>query len=71
MSRKLVTPGDFIHNRRREIGITKGETARMLGLSDGEWRQIERDSRRPADATLASIARVLRVDPAALARRYP
>lgn len=71
MSRRIVTPGDYIHERRRDLGITKGEAARALGLTDTEWRRIERDSYRPADSTVAAIARLLRIDPAALTRRYP
>lgn len=71
MSTKIALPGDYIHARRRELGITKGQAARMLGLSDTEYRQIERDSKRPSEPTLAAIARLLRIDPARLARRYP
>lgn len=71
MSVKLVTPGDHIHARRRELGITKGQAARMLGVSDSEWRRIEGDSKRPSDETLAAMARLLRMNPDTLKRRYP
>lgn len=70
MGKKLVTPGDYIHARRRDLAITKGQAARMAGLTDGQWRDIEDGLRPPADETLASVARVLRVDPAVLQRRY-
>jgi transcriptional regulator with XRE-family HTH domain len=70
MSRKLVTPGDYIHDRRRDVGLTKGEMARCLGLADGEYRQIERDERRPSEQTVREIAQVLRMDPRRLLARY-
>ncbi|HEV8627791.1 MAG TPA: helix-turn-helix transcriptional regulator [Acidimicrobiia bacterium] len=70
MGKKLVTPGDYIHARRRDLAITKGQAARMAGLTDGQWRDIEDGLRPPTDETLASVARVLRVDAAALKRRY-
>lgn len=70
MGRKLVTPGDYIHVRRRELAITKGQVARMLGLTDEQWRNIERGHQRPADETIDAIARVLRIDASALKRRY-
>jgi hypothetical protein len=42
----------------------------MAGLTDGQWRDIE-DGLRPADdATLQAVAQVLRLDAAALKRRY-
>jgi len=69
MARKLVTPGDYIHARRRDLAITKGQAARMAGLTDGQWRDIE-DGLRPDDATLQAVAQVLRLDAAALKRRY-
>jgi transcriptional regulator with XRE-family HTH domain len=71
MGKKLVTPGDYIHARRRDLAITKGEAARMAGLTDGEWRDIEDGLRPPTEEKLAAVARVLRVDPAVLKRRYP
>jgi transcriptional regulator with XRE-family HTH domain len=70
MAKKLVTPGDYIHARRRDLAITKGQAARMAGLTDGQWREIEDGLRPPTDETLAAVARVLRVDPAVLQRRY-
>lgn len=70
MGKKLVTPGDYIHARRRDLAITKGQAARMAGLTDGQWRDIEDGLRPPTDETLVSVARVLRVDPAVLERRY-
>ena len=70
MGKKLVTPGDFIHARRRDLAITKGQAARLAGLSDGQWRDIEDGLRPPTDETLTAVARVLRVDPAVLKRRY-
>jgi Helix-turn-helix domain len=70
MARKLITPGDYIHSRRRDLAITKGQAARMAGLTDGQWRDIE-DGLRPADdATLQAVAQVLWLDAAALKRRY-
>jgi len=69
MGAKLATPGDYIHSRRRKLAITKGEAARLAGLSDGRWRDIEQ-SHRPSDEELTAVARVLRVDAAALKRRY-
>jgi Helix-turn-helix domain len=70
MARKLITPGDYIHARRRDLAITKGQAARMAGLTDGQWRDIE-DGLRPADdVTLQAVAQVLRLDTAALKRRY-
>ncbi len=70
MAKKLVTPGDYIHARRRDLAITKGQAARMAGLTDGQWRDVEDGLRPPDDATLEAVARVLRVDAAALKRRY-
>ena len=70
MGQKLMTAGDYIHARRRELAITKGQVARMLGLTDGQWRDIERGGARPSDETIAAIARVLRTDAATLKRRY-
>lgn len=70
MAKKIVTPGHYIHARRRDLAITKGQAARMAGLTDGQWRDIE-DGLRPADdATLQAVAQVLRLDAAALKRRY-
>ena len=70
MGEKLATTGDFIHSRRRNLAITKRQAARMAGLTEGQWRDIE-DGLRPADdATLQAVAQVLRVDAAALKRRY-
>jgi transcriptional regulator with XRE-family HTH domain len=70
MGKKLVTPGDFIHARRRDLAITKGQAARMAGLTDGQWRDVEDGLRPPTDETLTAVARVLRIDPAILKRRY-
>ena len=70
MGKKLVTPGDYIHARRRDLAITKGQAARMAGLTDGQWRDIEDGLRPSTDETLAAVARVLRVDPGVLQRRY-
>lgn len=70
MGKKLVTPGDYIHARRRDLAITKGQAARMAGLTDGQWRDIEDGLRPPTDETLSAVARVLRVDPAVLQQRY-
>jgi len=70
MAKKLVTPGHYIHARRRDLAITKGQAARMAGLTDGQWRDIEDGLRPPTDETLVAVARVLRVDPTVLQRRY-
>ncbi len=70
MGRNLVTPGDYIHDRRRESGLTQGQLAKMLGLPDGEYHAIERDERQPSDETILSIARVLRMKPRWLMQRY-
>jgi hypothetical protein len=70
MAKKLVTPGYYIHARRRDLAITKGQAARMAGLTDGQWRDIEDGLRPTDDATLQAVAQVLRVDAAALKRRY-
>ena len=70
MGKKLVTPGDYIHARRRDLAITKGQAARMAGLTDGQWRDIEDGLRPSDDATLQAVAQVLRVDAAALKQRY-
>ena len=70
MAKKLVTPGHYIHARRRDLAITKGQAARMAGLTDGQWRDIEDGLRPTDDATLQAVAQVLRVDAAALKRRY-
>lgn len=70
MGQKLMTAGDYIHARRRELAITKGQVARMLGLTDGQWHDIERGGVRPSEETIAAIARVLRIDAATLRRRY-
>lgn len=69
MGIKLLTPGDFIHARRRDLAITKRQAARMAGLTEGQWRDIE-DGLRPSDDALLAVARVLRIDPAVLQRRY-
>lgn len=70
MAKKLLTPGDYIHARRRDLAITKGQAARMAGLTDGQWRDIEDGLRPTDDATLQAVAQVLQVDAAALKRRY-
>ncbi len=70
MGKKHVTPGDHIHARRRDLAITKGQAARMAGLTDGQWRDIEDGLRPSDDATLQAVAQVLRLDAAALKRRY-
>jgi len=69
MGQKLATPGDYIHSRRRQLAITKGQAARLAGLSDGRWRDIEQ-SHLPTDQELSAVARVLRVDAGVLKRRY-
>ena len=70
MGKKLVTARDYIHARRRDLAITRGQAARMAGLTDGQWRDIEDGLRPPTDAALSAVARVLRIDPAVLERRY-
>ena len=70
MGKKLVTPGQYIHARRRDLAITKGQAARMANLTDGQWRDIEDGLRPTDDATLQAVAQVLRVDAATLKRRY-
>jgi transcriptional regulator with XRE-family HTH domain len=70
MGEKLATPGDYVHSRRRKLAITKGEAARLAGLSDGQWRDIEQGQRPPTDEALTAVARVLQVDTAVLKRRY-
>jgi hypothetical protein len=42
----------------------------MAGLTDGQWRDIEDGLRPTDDAILQAVAQVLRVDAAALKRRY-
>lgn len=70
MAEKLATPGDYIHSRRRKLAITKGQAARLAGLTDGQWRDLE-DGQRPSDdAMLQAVAQVLQLDAAALKRRY-
>jgi transcriptional regulator with XRE-family HTH domain len=70
MSEKLVTAGDYIHSRRRKLAITKRQAAQMAGLTEGQWRDAEDGLRPPSEEILAAVARVLRVDPAVLERRY-
>jgi transcriptional regulator with XRE-family HTH domain len=70
MGKKLVTPGDYVHARRRDLAITKGEAARMAGLTDGQWRDIEDGLRPPTNEALTAVARVLRIDPIVLQRHY-
>ena len=70
MGEKLATTGDYVHSRRRKLAITKGQAARMAGLTDGQWRDIEDGLRPTDDATLQAVAQVLRIDAAALKRRY-
>jgi transcriptional regulator with XRE-family HTH domain len=70
MGEKIAIPGDYIHSRRRKLALTKGEAARLAGLTDGRWRDIEQSHRRPTDQELCAVARVLRVDAAVLQRRY-
>jgi hypothetical protein len=70
MGKKLVTPGDYIHARRRDLAITKGQAARLAGLTDGQWREIEDGLRPPTDEALTAVARVLRIDATVLKRRY-
>jgi hypothetical protein len=43
----------------------------MAGLSDSDWRDIERAGKRPSDEQLAAIARILRLDATKLKLRYP
>jgi hypothetical protein len=70
MGEKLATPGDYIHSRRRKLAITKGEAARLAGLPDTVWRDIEQSHRLPTDHELSAVARVLQVDAGVLKRRY-
>ena len=70
MGEKIATPGDYIHSRRRQLAITQGEAARLAGLTDSAWHDIERRHRRPTGPEIAAVARVLRVDAASLQRRY-
>jgi len=70
MSQKIATPGDYIHARRRTLAITKGEAARLAGMSDSQWRDIERSHRLPTDQELSAVARVLQIDTGLLKRRY-
>ena len=70
MGKTLLTPGHYIHARRRDLAITKGQAARMAGLTDGQWRDIEDGLAPSDDATLQAVAHVLRLDAAALNRRY-
>jgi transcriptional regulator with XRE-family HTH domain len=70
MGRNLFTPGDYIHDRRREAGMTQGQLAKMLRLSDSDYHAIERDERQPSDETILAIARVLRMNPRWLMQRY-
>lgn len=70
MGQKIATPGDYIHARRRTLAITKGEAARLAGLSDSQWRDLERSHRLPTDQELSAVARVLQIDAGVLKRRY-
>src|SRR5712691_5143472 len=70
VSVRLVTPGDYIHDRRRDLGITKGEAARRLHLSQTEWREIERGGQQPDDDTIVAVAELLRMSPDRLLDRY-
>jgi transcriptional regulator with XRE-family HTH domain len=67
---RLVTPGDYIHDRRRDLGITKGEAARRLNLSQTEWRDIERGGKLPDDCTIVAVAELLRMSADGLLERY-
>ncbi len=70
MGQKLATPGDYIHARRRSLALTKAEAARLAGLTDSQWRDIERSHRLPTDSELSAVARVLQVNAGVLKRRY-
>jgi transcriptional regulator with XRE-family HTH domain len=70
MGTKLFTGGDFVHARRRDLAITKGQAARLAGMTQAEWRDIERNDRRPSDEAVVRMAGVLRIDPILLRRRF-
>ncbi len=70
MSVRPVTAGEYIHDRRRDLGLTKGEVARRLRLSQTEWRDIERGGKEPDDDIIVAVAALLRMSPDELRERY-
>ncbi|MGO9268160.1 MAG: helix-turn-helix domain-containing protein [Candidatus Binataceae bacterium] len=64
----MTTLGEFIRQRRKELGLVGCEVAAALGKADGTpisipyLLDLENDHRKPSDAVLNQLATVLQVD---------
>jgi transcriptional regulator with XRE-family HTH domain len=64
-----VTFGERLRQIREAEGLGQRELARRAGLSLSHLQYLERDAKRPGDATLAKLARHLPVTAADLRRQ--
>jgi transcriptional regulator with XRE-family HTH domain len=51
---------------REHIGITQGELARRMGVSQAAVAKLEKPDANPRDATLKKVAEALGISPAQL-----
>jgi transcriptional regulator with XRE-family HTH domain len=62
--------GDYVKDRRKDLGLDKSEAAARAGVSKRTWEDIEDgDDPNLSDATLIRVAKAMRLDPEALLRR--
>lgn len=57
----MVTLGQFIRDRRQELGFTVRHFAELIGVKPPHVTDIEADRRRPGPEVLSKIANVLDV----------
>jgi transcriptional regulator with XRE-family HTH domain len=59
---KSRTLGEVLRRRRRELDMTQGELAQMLGTSTPYVGLLESDQRRPSDAVVTKLSDALGLD---------
>lgn len=59
MELDMITIGNRIKERRKELNLTQLDIKERVGISSGNISDIERGNRLPAAATLVQLAQVL------------
>jgi transcriptional regulator with XRE-family HTH domain len=55
--------GDFIKRKRLERGLSQGETATLLGITQAAYSRYESGKHEPSLKAIKDIARVLKFKP--------
>lgn len=63
MNKCSLSYGNFIRERRKKMGLTQGEVAKILGISQVAYGRYELGKREPDLAFIFKIAEILDFKP--------